>query len=507
MTTSLWATVAEQFEDRKALFESPTLLAEKVNPKTVRTPALDLIDRALEDVLNTRDARLIISMPPQEGKSVRVAGDFPTWWLTQRRDDRIVAASYGSSLANRNGRAIRRRIQDNDLGIRIASDNGAVHDWTLAGHEGGVLSVGVGSGLTGRPADLLIIDDPIKDRKEADSQTYRDNVWDWWTDTASTRLAPGAPVVIILTRWHHDDLAGRLMSEDGHDVYDPAVGLEPFRWTYLNIPAQADHRPEKGERDPLGREPEVFMDSARRRTQAQWEARKKTAGPRTWASLYQGRPTPDSGDLFPATEDWARYSSPIHLERNDGSCWVPGTGWEMVQSWDLAFKDTKASDYVVGQVWLRVGADAYLLDMVRGRFSFNRTVQAIRDLSAKWPQAIAKYVEDKANGPAVINALGRLLPGLIPIEPEGSKYARAAAISPFAHSKNIILPDPEVLPNVSELLLELESFPAGAHDDTVDSLTQATNRLLLHPLLDPDADTIDAEYLGLSQAHSVIGGY
>ena len=126
----------------------------------------------------------------------------------------------------------------------------------------------------------------------------------------------------------------------------------------------------------------------------------------------------------------------------------------MVQSWDLAFKDTKASDYVVGQVWLRVGADAYLLDMVRGRFSFNRTVQAIRDLSAKWPQAIAKYVEDKANGPAVINALGRLLPGLIPIEPEGSKYARAAAISPFAHSKNIILPDPEVLPNVSELLLE-----------------------------------------------------
>jgi hypothetical protein len=138
-------------------------------------------------------------------------------------------------------------------------------------HDGGVFSVGIGGGLTGRPVDLMVIDDPIKDRKQADSEAYRENVWDWWTDVASTRLAPGAPVVLILTRWHEDDLAGRLLAaEDGH------------RWKVLRIPAQADHDPDKGETDPLGREPGEYLDSARGRTDAQWEAIKVRVGSRTW---------------------------------------------------------------------------------------------------------------------------------------------------------------------------------------------------------------------------------
>ena len=299
-----------------------------------------------------------------------------------------------------------------------------------------------------------------------------------------------------------------MSQEDGFENYDREKGLTPFRWTYLNIPAQADHRPEKGETDILNRQPGEFMDSARSRTREQWENRKKAAGPRTWASLYQGNPTPGQGDLFPEIAAWPRYSAPLWTRLDDGSCWVPGGGWEMVQSWDMAFKDTKSSDYVVGQVWLRLGSEAYLLDMVRERMNFNRTIQAVRDLSAKWPQAIAKYVEDKANGPAAINALSSMLPGLIPIEPEGSKYARAAAVSPFAWSKNIILPESELLPVVSELTLELETFPAGSHDDTVDAFTQAVNRLLLHPLVDPDAEFVTPDTVGWSSdVHSVVGGY
>ena len=470
----MWEAAARMFEPVKAKWATPGEMARATNPKTVQTPALDLIDAALVEAFNTPDSRLIVCMAPQEGKSVRVANDFPIWALTQNPDLRIVTASYAQNLANRNGRAIRNRITSTpEIDLRIANDNGAVHEWTLEGHQGGVLSVGIGAGVTGRPADMMIIDDPIKDRKEADSETYRDNVWDWWTDAASARLAPGAPVIVILTRWHQDDLAGRLMERD-----------KEAGWKILNIPAQADHRPEKGETDPLGRKPGEFMVSARGRTLKQWLQRKATAGARTWASLYQGRPSPESGGVFPA--DWARYSQPLWIDQGNGVMHVPGIGrddHELIQSWDLAFKDTKSSDYVVGQVWLRIGVNAYLLDMVRARLNFTATCNAIEAMSKKWPQALAKLVEDKANGPAVINALQKRVFGLIPIEPEGSKYARASAISPLAESRNIVLPDPELMPNVEELVEEAKNFPNSAHDDTIDALSQAVNRLLLMPIL------------------------
>lgn len=472
MTADWLERAAAAFEPRKLKWSTPGEMAKATNPKTVQTPALDLIDAALVEAFNTPDSRLIICMAPQEGKSVRVANDFPIWCLTQNPDLRIVTASYAQNLANRNGRAIRNRITAHpEIDLRIASDNGSVHEWTLDGHQGGVLSVGIGAGVTGRPADLMIIDDPIKDRKEADSKTYRDNVWDWWTDAASARLAPGAPVILILTRWHQDDLAGRLQELDAD-----------AGWRVLNIPAEADHRPEKGETDPLGRQPGQFMVSARGRTVAQWIRRKATAGARTWASLYQGRPSPDTGGVFP--QEWARYDEPMWLV--DGKVrTVPGIGrddHELVQSWDLAFKDTKSSDYVVGQVWLRVGNTAYLLDQVRERLNFTATCKAIVDMSAKWPQAVAKFVEDKANGPAVMNALSKQVAGMIPIEPEGSKYARASAISPLVESGNVVLPTTELLPNVDQLIEEAKNFPNSAHDDTIDALSQAINRLLLLPL-------------------------
>ena len=483
----MWEHAARMFEPNPPKWATPGALAVSTNAKTVQTPALDLIDKALVEAFTTPDARLIICMAPQEGKSVRVANDFPIWALTQNPDLRIVTASYAQALANRNGRAIRNRIQTNpDLGLAIAQDNGSVSEWQLAGHDGGVLSVGIGAGVTGRPADMLIIDDPIKDRKEADSAVYRDTVWDWWTDAASARLAPGAAVVVILTRWHQDDLAGRLLDRD-----------KEAGWKVLNIPAQADHHPEKGETDPLGRAPGEFMVSARRRTTAQWERRKATAGPRTWAALYQGRPSPDEGGVFPAV--WARYNQPLWVQHPDGRRIVPGIGrddHELVQSWDLTFKDKQASDYVVGQVWLRIGTHAYLLDMVRDRMNFNASLAAVKAMSARWPQAVAKFIEDKANGPAVINALQRELVGLIPIEPEGSKTARASAVSPLVYSGNVVLPEPEILPNVEELVEEAKNFPNGAHDDTIDAMSQAINRVLLMPLTRGLADRVEPdEYL------------
>jgi predicted phage terminase large subunit-like protein len=481
MTTvvSAWDTVAAGLEAPAPKYATPGELARALDPRTVQTPALDLIDEALVRLANTPDGRLIITMPPQEGKSTRVAKDFPTWLLTQNPDLRVVTASYGQPLANRNGRSIRRNFTDHDLGLRIASDNGAVHEWQIAGHDGGVLSVGIGAGVTGRPADLLIIDDPIKDRKQADSEVERQTVWDWWTDAASTRLAPGAPVVVILTRWHEDDLAGRLKAaEDGH------------LWEVLNIPAQADHDPNKGETDALDREVGEFMRSARGRTLQQWAAIKVRSGARTWNSLYQGRPSPAEGGAFKRT--WwdgemgeRRYADPLWIVRDDGAHIVLHMD-QVILSWDMAFKDTSKSDYVVGQVWARRGAEAFLLDQVHDRMDFVVTCQRFRELAAKWPQATLKIVEDKANGTAVINSLRRIVPGIVPEEPKGSKEARASAVSPLVEAGNVHLPTAELAPWVGDLIEEAAAFPNGAHDDQVDAMSQALNRLVLAPFLEED---------------------
>jgi len=485
---------ARAFEPKVNRWVTPGDLAIALDPvHTVQTPALDLIDAALLRLVAKPNGRLIVSLPPQEGKSTRVAEMFPLWALAHDMDTRVVLASYSHALARRNGRAIRNHVVTHGdlLNMRIRDDVAAQHEWQLDGHRGGIYAVGIGGSLTGRPADLMVIDDPIKDMKEADSEVFRENVWNWWTSVGSTRLAPGAPVVLILTRWHHLDLAGKLLAaDDGH------------LWEVLNIPAQADHRPELGQVDLLGREPDEFMVSARGRQAAEWEAIKVRSGPRVWSALYQGHPSPLQGDLFPA--EWSRFDNAMHVDRADGTRWVPGNNIEMVQSWDLAFKDTKSSDYVVGQVWLRIGVDAYLLDQVRARLSFTATLAAIRAMTARWPQSSAKFVEDKANGPAVINALNKQIPGIIPIEPEGSKYARAAAVSPFVHSNNVHLPSAELLPNVEELLEEARAFPNGTHDDTIDALSQALNRLLLMPILSEDIfdDSDD-----IADALGYAGGY
>lgn len=429
-------------------------VCEATDPRTTWTPALQLIEDALTDAFNTPDSRLIISMPPQEGKSTTASINFPIWALMQNPDLRIVTGSYAQGLANRNGRAVRNRIKAHpEFGLEIARDNGAVAEWTLDGHQGGLLAVGRGAGVTGRPADLMLIDDPIKDRQEADSQTIRNLCMDWWHDALAARLSPGAPCIIIATRWHQSDMSGQLAATGD--------------WTVLNIPAQC----EDAASDPLGREAGEFMQSARRRTQQQWEQRKATAGPRTWAALYQGHPSPAEGDIF-KREWWQHWDT------------MPSLDGQVIQSWDLTFKGddrTKKGreterDWVVGQVWLKRGADCYLLDQVRGRWGFSETVAQIQALRAKWPMTTATLIEDKANGPAVIDSLRNTIPGIVPVNPQGGKESRAAAVEPYLAAGNIHLP-PAQWGWVAELIEEAAGFPNASHDDQVDALTQAVTYL------------------------------
>lgn len=290
MTTTWNETVARQFDPHtRSEWETPGALARHLDPRTIQTPMLDAIDAAcvqvLEEAFDPRAAsgpRLIVTMPPQEGKSQRLSRRFPLWALLRNPELRIAIASYEASTARRWGRAIRDDIyQHPELGLRISPSLASQHEWQLAGgNAGGVYTAGVGGALTGRPVDVMIIDDPVKDREQADSKVYRDKVWGWWTDTVQTRLAPGAPVILIMTRWDPDDLAGRLIAEGG--------------WKVLSITAEC----EDPVTDPLHRQVGEFLESARGRSKAAWEALKAASPIRTWQALYQQAPTPSEGLVF-----------------------------------------------------------------------------------------------------------------------------------------------------------------------------------------------------------------
>lgn len=448
-------------------FPTPGDLAQYIDPRTVQTEALQLLDRHLVDLAEGRSDRLIWTMPPQEGKSQRIARFYPLWLLLRAPDTRIAIVSYEADVARRWGRAVRNDIATHpELGLTVRHDTSAAHEWQLDGHDGGIVTAGIGGALTGRPVDVLIIDDPVKGRAEADSEAFRNAAWDWWTETGSTRLAPDAPVVLDMTRWHEDDLAGRLLASESAD-----------EWAYVNVPAQADHDPAKSETDPLGRQPGEWLRSARRRTVAMWERIRRQVGSRAFAALYQGRPAPAEGGILKRAW-WVFYPRPRAVQKSDGTWHAIGVD-EVFQSWDCAFKDTKTSDWVVGQVWARRGSKSWLLDQVRDRIDCPATIKQVELVSAKWPQAKRKLIEEKANGAAVIQALRGSIPGLIAVNPTDSKEARANAVAPFVEGKDVELPDPSFAPWIAGFVDECAAFPNGANDDQVDACTQALIRIYL----------------------------
>lgn len=398
---------------------------------------------ALEQVERGEIDRCMVFMPPRHSKSMTVTETFPSWYIGRKPSRRVIVACYGDSLARRFGRTNRRKVErfgKDTFGVELQHGSATMTNWNIASHGGGLLSVGIGGPIVGEGADLLVIDDPIKNRQEADSKTYREQLWDEWRNTLLSRLAPGGAVILIQTRWHEDDLAGRLLRMEGD------------RWTVLKLPALAE------ENDPLGRPigaplwPEYGFD-------AQWaEHRQQEVGSYVWNALYQQRPAPAEGGIFKRGW-WRHYQSP------------PQEFDEVFQSWDMAFKETRESSYVVGQVWGRKGADLYLLDQVRDRMDFVDTLRAVTSLSERWPEARAKLVEDKANGPAVISALKRTVGGLVPRTPSGSKQSRAVVTSPLVESGNVHLP--AKAPWLDVYMTELCSFPGSQTDDQVDATTQA----------------------------------
>jgi predicted phage terminase large subunit-like protein len=431
-----------------------------------------LLARYLEEVEAGRIHRFKCHMPPRGGKSELANKRFSAWYLGRNPNRRVISASYGAQLAHRFGGQVRDQMMDPRWPfefVHLKEDSKARHQWDIDGYRGGMLTAGRGGAITGQGGSLLNLDDMVKDREEADSPTVQDATWDWYRDTFYTRLErapegwPGA-IVYVGTRWSDLDLGGRLDQAAADGSGD--------KWSTLIITAICEDE----ENDPLGRKlgesywPEVFPVATLERI-------RRTIGERGWNALYQQRPMPAEGGILKSK--WWRYWSYTGNEHAAGTIEDPLRLPEMdqtFQSWDMTFKDNKKSDYVVGQVWGVSGGNAYLLDQVRRQMDFVATKEAIIALSAKWPRAALKLVEDTANGPAIISELRSRIPGLVPVTPEGSKYARAASIAPYVESGNVILPHPTLMPWVDGLIAECAAFPNGAHDDSVDTLSQALHR-------------------------------
>ncbi|AXN53273.1 terminase [Mycobacterium phage Thonko] len=301
-----WLRSAETRARIRKLYRSPAELAHAVDPRYTITPALDVIGTAIEKVLRSkRPLNLMITMPPQEGKSTTAAIWTPIRALQLDPNCKIILSTYGDALAEAHSAACRNLIKafgtgvtdpltglpvDDKLGLRLAAGQNKVSEWKIEGGSGGMAAVGIGSAITGRGADLFLIDDPFKNMIEADSARHRQKVDEWFSSVVLTRLSPSASIILIQTRWHPEDLAGKVLAAERE------LPPEMRTWRHINIPAIA----EVGIPDALGREPGEPMVSARDTPEAKrdFATTRRKVGERTWYALYQGNPTNPAGGLF-----------------------------------------------------------------------------------------------------------------------------------------------------------------------------------------------------------------
>jgi len=317
----------------------------------------------------------------------------------------------------------------------------------IVGHKGVYKSSGVGGGITGRGMDIGIVDDPVKDAEQAYSETYRQKVWEWYQSTFYTRLMPGGGILIILTRWHEDDLAGRLL-EAAKDTGE--------QWNVISYPAIA-------EVDEPHRKVGEALHSARYPLEA-LERIKKAVGTRVWTSLYQQRPAPLEGGLVKIA--W------FSLYRE-----LPAKSNRIIQSWDTAHKAAQINDPSVCTTWAETDLGYYLLDVYCERVEYPDLKRAAVSLAMKYNPTIV-LVEDKASGQSLIQdlKLSTSLP-VLPINPLGDKVIRLMSVSALFESGRVYLP--EAAPWLIDYEAELATFPNAAHDDQVDSTSQAL-RYLAH---------------------------
>lgn len=444
---------------------------------------IDAICDHLQACADRQIRKLIVNVPPGSMKSLLASCFWPAWVWTRKPTDRFLTASYVDTLSIRDALRSRRLIQSTwyqerwGHGFRMTGDQAAKsryeNDKTgirIATHVGGA---------TGERANIRVLDDP-HNIEEVESDDVREGVIDWYRTVWAEREADAKTSVdvVIMQRLHERDLCGYLLEEIG--------GFE-----HLCIPMRFEAKRRymtgigKYGEDPRTVEGELLFP-------ARWDeeaVRDKEKRLRSQASgQLQQRPAPDEGGLF--KRHWWQYwhypgkaLPPVPVKLPDGtiemrkSVPLPDRFDKYLQSWDMAFEDHETSDYVVGGQFGKKGANTYLLDLDRDKRDFSETVKTVQAFNRTWPQTCVKLVEKKANGPAVISTLSGKIQGIIAYNPEGSKFARASAYSSVIESGNFFLPHPHLAPWVQGFIDELALFPNGKHDDQVDMMSQALDKL------------------------------
>jgi predicted phage terminase large subunit-like protein len=404
-----------------------------------------LIADHLDAVTRGEIDRLAIFMPPRHGKTETVTIRYPVYRLEKDPTIRCLITGYNERIARKFSRRARNLAKPR---IALSSDKTGVDEWESAA-GGGVVARGVGTPPTGFGFNVILIDDPIKSRQEAESTTYRENVFDWYTDDLYTRLEPGGALILTLTRWHHDDLAAR------------AIASEPSRWTILRLPALAE------ENDPIGRQPgaalwpERFNEEQLERIKS---VQQRTDGAYSFEALYQQNPTPREGAFFKVSKIEIIDAAP--------------TGLRMCRAWDLAASTD--GDYTVG---VKVGVDHMnnfvVLDVVRGRWlpdERDAVMKQTAGLDGK--ECVIHLVQDPGQaGVDQIKRLTKMLAGyrLRADRPTGSKEVRADGAASQVNVGNVkMLLNPKWN---AAFIEELRTFPLGANDDIVDSFSDAITAL------------------------------
>ncbi len=432
--------------------------------------------------------RLMVFMPPRHSKSLTTTIHFPAWYLGRNPDKRVITASYGASLAEGFSRQTRTLLQEYGeevFGIRISRVASSVDNWAIQGHYGGLVAAGVGGSLTGKGADLLIIDDPHKDREEANSQTIRDRVWEWYSSTAYTRLEPDGAVIVIQTRWHEEDLSGLLLK---------AMESDGDQWEIINFPAIAED-----DNDILDRDagealwPERF-DIER------LNAIQRSIGSKEFVSLYQQRPQSLEGGAFKA--QWFKWytKSEISYNDDDDSFYFRGHRLNIFMGIDLAMTEkTSSDDFAIVTIGVTDTLDILALDVLHGQFDPGEQGDIVSKQYEMWlPERIA--VEDNGGQKYFVSQLKRWhqthsgFPRM-PIKGvtnTGDKYSRIARNVPFVENGGLYLrqatdneegwTDMDRLPNVRihlkmrKLYEQLVTFaPKMAHEDVADAWDIAVN--------------------------------
>lgn len=428
----------------------------------------ELVCKEIDNFLkSTTVNKLAIFQPPQTGKSETVSRRLPAYILGRNPNLKVVAASYSADLSSKFNREVQRIIDEpnykklfpetmlkgnkvltlEDIEQKQTTSIRTLSEFEIVNHSGFYKSVGIGGNLTGQTCDFGIIDDPIKDSLQANSLTYRNRLWDWYNDVFLTRLHNKSKIIYCQTRWHDDDLWGRILKKEDD-------------WKVIVLPGLKEDNNNPYDIRKIGEALWEEKHSAKSYREAQQRS------PRTFASLIQQRPAPLEGNIF--LNEWFRFYNVL-----------PDKFEKIIQSWDCTFKDKKDGDFVVGTIWGKYGPNLFLLGILRGHWDFVKTIDMFKKAISQFPNTSTILVEDKANGSAIISVLKQHFPGIIAINPRDSKEQRAYAITQYFEAGNIWFPKIENAPWVETILTEMKIFPNGAHDDIVDTVTQVIKHTFL----------------------------